>query len=188
MFLWMWAVMMVAMMLPSLTPVLVQYRRSGGTVGDTWRVAGAYFFVWTIFGAVAYPIGAVLANVATNHEAFARAVPLMTGAVLILAGLAQFTPWKARHLTCCRTAPCCGTDQTSAAWRAGTQLGVHCAKCCLGIMIVMLVAGSMDLGVMLVITILITLERVLPRPAMLARITGALMIVAGIYAAMTAGS
>src|SRR5262245_15317087 len=61
-FLGMWVVMMVAMMLPALVPMLWRYRQAlAGTDAPrldrlTAVVGLAYFFVWTVFGAVAYPL------------------------------------------------------------------------------------------------------------------------------------
>src|SRR6185369_11108138 len=55
-FLGMWAVMMVAMMLPSLVPMLWRYRQAVGGTGETRLnrltalVAVGYFFVWIAFG------------------------------------------------------------------------------------------------------------------------------------------
>src|SRR5215475_1344180 len=66
-FLGMWVVMMVAMMLPSLVPMLRRYReavgRTAGTrLGRLTALAGlAYFLVWTAFGMAAFPLGIALA-------------------------------------------------------------------------------------------------------------------------------
>ena len=66
-FLAMWVVMMVAMMLPSLVPMLRRYRQAVGRTGETrlgWLTAlvgAGYFFVWTVFGMAAYPLGVALA-------------------------------------------------------------------------------------------------------------------------------
>src|ERR1700720_1602168 len=55
-FLGMWVVMMVAMMLPSLVPMLWRYRQAVRKTGEThlgWLTAllgAGYFFVWTVFG------------------------------------------------------------------------------------------------------------------------------------------
>src|SRR5947208_9456323 len=68
-FLGMWVVMMVAMMLPSLVPMLWRYREAVGTTGDTrlgWLTAlvgAGYLFVWTAFGMVTFPLGIALAAV-----------------------------------------------------------------------------------------------------------------------------
>src|SRR5207237_2726959 len=53
-FLGMWAVMMVAMMLPSLAPMLWRYRQAVGSTGETRLglltvlVGVGYSFVWTV--------------------------------------------------------------------------------------------------------------------------------------------
>src|ERR1700736_4295357 len=66
-FLGMWIVMMVAMMLPSLVPMLWRYRRAVGRDGEarlgqlTALVGLGYFFIWTLFGMVAFPLGVALA-------------------------------------------------------------------------------------------------------------------------------
>src|SRR5438067_984467 len=96
MFMLMWVVMMVAMMMPSLAPAL-RHRRD-----RRWVAAAAYFFIWTLFGAAAYTAGITLAAAEMRSPALARSAPIATAAVLFLAGLVQLTPWKARHLACCR--------------------------------------------------------------------------------------
>src|SRR5215467_15476973 len=68
-FLGMWVVMMVAMMPPSLVPMLSRYRRAiAGNGGSrpgwlTALVGVGYFFVWTLFGMVVFPVGAALAAI-----------------------------------------------------------------------------------------------------------------------------
>ena len=60
-FLGMWVVMMVAMMLPSLVPMLWRYRQAVGRPGEaglgrlTALVGAGYFFVWTVVGKAANP-------------------------------------------------------------------------------------------------------------------------------------
>jgi predicted metal-binding membrane protein len=49
-------------------------------------VAIAYFFVWTIIGMAAFPLGSALAEITMQQPAMARAVPMVTGLVVLLAG------------------------------------------------------------------------------------------------------
>ena len=107
-FLGMWVVMMVAMMLPSLIPMLWCYRQAVGRTGQT-RLGGltalvgvGYFFVWTVFGMAVFPLGAALAAIEMQQPALARAVPIAVGGVVLIAGALQFTAWKARQLAWCR--------------------------------------------------------------------------------------
>src|SRR5882757_9991964 len=107
-FVGMWVVMMVAMMLPSLVPMLWRYRQAVGEPGEmrldrlTALVAVGYFFVWTVFGMAAFLLGVALAAVEMQQPALAPAVPIAVGVVVLIAGSLQFTTWKAHHLACCR--------------------------------------------------------------------------------------
>lgn len=188
-FLGMWVVMMVAMMLPSLAAMLSGYRRAirvagGARLGKATAIAGAgYFVVWTIFGAVAYPLGVVLAAAEMRWPGLSRAVPTATGVVLMLAGCIQVSRWKARRLMSCRESSECGVrvaPELSSPWRHGLRLGVHCALCCSGFMAALFVAGVMDLGVMAVVAAAITIERLAPRPVLAARATGVFVIAAAV--------
>src|SRR5437773_1043889 len=123
-FLGMWVVMMLAMMLPSLIPMLSRYRQAVGT-GETQLglltalVGLGYFFVWTVLGMAAFPLGVALAAVEMQQPAFARAVPVAVGVVVVIAGALQFTAWKARHLACCRELPERGRTLPADAGSAG---------------------------------------------------------------------
>jgi predicted metal-binding membrane protein len=189
-FLGMWIVMMAAMMLPSLVPMLRRYRRAVGSTGETrlaWltALAGAgYFFVWTLIGMAVFPLGVALAQIEMDVPALARAVPLATGVVVLIAGALQFTAWKARHLACCREAPR-RADMLSAdagtAWRHGLRLGLHCSTCCAGLTAILLAVGVMDLCTMAVVTAAITVERLAPAGERVARVLGGVVVGAGLF-------
>ena len=102
-FLGMWVVMMVAMMLPSLVPMLQRYRQAVGRTDETrlgplTAIVGAgYFFVWTVFGMAVFPLGAALAAIEMQQPALARAVPIAVGVVVLIAGSSS-SP-RGRHVT-----------------------------------------------------------------------------------------
>jgi len=188
-FLGMWVVMMVAMMLPSLVPMLWRYRqavggRAAGRPGRLTVLVGAgYFFVWTVYGMAAYPLGVALAAIEMQLPALARAVPIAIGVLVLTAGSLQFTAWKMRHLACCRETPGrCRTLPADAgtAWRHGLRLGLHCGHCCFGPMAILLGLGVMDLRAMAVVTAAITVERLAPAGERVARALGALTVGAGL--------
>jgi len=189
-FLGMWAVMMGVMMLPSLIPMLQRYRlavgRPGGTrLGRLTALVGAgYFFVWTVLGMAAFPLGFALAELEMQQPALARAVPAAAGVAVLLAGALQLTAWKARHLACCREAPGCSRTlpaDAGAAWRHGVRLGLHCSRCCAPLMVILLVLGIMDLRAMAVVTAAITVERLAPAGERVARAIGAAAVGAGLF-------
>ena len=156
----MWDVMMVAMMLPSLVPVLLLYHRRGPTrLGGrlTVLVGAGYLLVWTIVGVAVYPVAFALAAV---HVA-----RIAVGVVILLAGALQLTAWHARHVACWREAlgDCHHSSVDAAtAWRNGLRLGAHCVACSAGLTACLLVVGVMDLRAMAVVTVAMTVERLAP--------------------------
>ena len=171
---------MVAMMLPSLVPTLWRYRKAG--LGWLTALVGvAYFVVWTVFGMAVFPLGIALA----------RALPIAVGVVVLIAGSLQLTAWKARHLACCREAPGRGRTlpaDAGTAWRHGLRLGLHCAKCNVGLMAILLGLGVMDLRAMAVVAAAITVERLAPAGERIARATGAVALGAGLFLIVRAAS
>jgi predicted metal-binding membrane protein len=187
-FIGMWAVMMVAMMLPCLVPVLWRYRQALANTnktrlgGPTALVGLGYFLIWTLLGMIAFPLGSALAAVEMQQPALARVVPIAVGVVVLIAGALQFTAWKSRQLACCREAPGRGRTlpaDAGTAWRDGLRLGLHCSSCCAGLTAILLVVGVMDLRVMTVVTAAITLERLAPAGERIARAIGAVVVGAG---------
>ena len=185
----MWLVMMVAMMLPSLVPTLSRYRHAVDPAGVapigwlTVPVVAGYFAVWAVIGAAVFALGIATASAALRLPAFARAVPTATGGVVLLAGLLQFTRWKARHLACFIAPP--GGDRRMRtdlcrAWRQGLRLGLYCSRCSAGPTAVLLVVGIMDVSAMAIVTAAITAERLAPAGVPVARLTGVVAVAAGL--------
>ena len=189
-FLGMWIVMMVAMMLPSLMPMLCRYRRAVGGTGNmrlgrlTALVGAGYFFVWALVGMAAFVLGIALTAIEMRQAALARAVPMAVGTLVLVAGALQFTAWKTRRLACCREAPGCGGTLPAGAgtaWRHGLRLGLRCCHCCAGFTVAFLGLGIMDLRAMAAMTAAITAERLAPAGDRVARAIGAVLIAAGWY-------
>jgi predicted metal-binding membrane protein len=147
-------------------------------------VGAGYFFVWTIFGMAAFPLGVALAAVEMQEPDLAGAVPIAVGVVVLIAGALQFTAWKARHLAYCREMPgrgCTLPADAGAAWRHGLRLGLHCSRCCFGLMAILLAIGVMDLRAMAVVAAAITVERLAPAGERVARATGAVAVGVGLF-------
>jgi predicted metal-binding membrane protein len=189
-FLSMWVVMMVAMMLPSLVPMLWRYRQAVGKpsarrLGRLTAIVGVgYFLVWTVSGVIAFPLGAALAAAEMQLLGLARAVPIAIGVIVLMAGALQFTAWKAHHLARCRAVPGRGRTlpaDAGTAWRHGLRLGLHCSYCCAGLTAILLVIGIMELRAMAVVTAAITFERLAPAGERVARAIGAVVVGAGLF-------
>ncbi|WP_199026693.1 DUF2182 domain-containing protein [Ralstonia sp. ASV6] len=187
-FLGMWIVMMVAMMLPSLVPMLWGYRHSVRTAGGTHLealtalVALSYFAVWAVFGLLAFALGTVLVTLQMRWPMLARAVPVAAGIAVLGAGVLQFSVWKAHLLARCREAgaSCVLPANARTAWRQGMRLGLHCCGSCAGLTTILFVVGVMDLCAMVVVTIAITLERFASSGVQVARAVGVIATSVGL--------
>ena len=174
----MWLAMMVAMMMPSALPTFLKTRRGWGAL---CCMALGYFAVWLAAGVGIYALGVAFASVATRLEWFSRAVPVLSGALLLAAGAIQFTHLKMTHLLRCRLpfgcALTCPEHETS--FQLGCKQGAACCVCCAAPMTIQFVLGMMNPLVMIVIAMVIAAEKLLPRPALVARLVGASAILAG---------
>ena len=183
----MWAVMMVAMMLPSATPMillfgkLAEQRRSRGEshVSTAVFVLG-YLLAWTGFSGVA-----TLGQWALHRSALLSPMMVSTsttlgGGLLILAGLYQWTPLKRACLQSCRSPLGWLTSQwregPGGALTLGLLHGGYCVGCCWALMALLFVAGVMNLLWVAVLAALVLLEKTIPRGMMGASILGMLLV------------
>lgn len=180
--------MMVAMMLPSLAPTLWRYHRHLRAVRlpragqRTTLFAVGYASVWTTIGVALFAMSAELSPMGLASPTDPPFAP-WAGAVVLCVGALQRSRWKEKQLLRCRQA--CVTARAiptnvMMAWRDGCRLGVDCGLSCAAPMAVLFIARLMDARMMLVITAAITAERVSPAGARIARLTGALALVAGL--------
>jgi predicted metal-binding membrane protein len=171
-----WTVMMTAMMLPSTAPMIMtfavaQARRDRNNVAvPTWMFVAGYILVWAYAGFLVYLLlyaGKDLVDYLGWLESGGWA-PLTLGIMLTLAGLYQFTPLKHRGLRYCRSPSAFlrrhwREDWESAALEMGMSHGVYCLSCCWALFGVMVAAGGMmSVAWMLVMTLVVFAERVLP--------------------------
>jgi predicted metal-binding membrane protein len=189
----MWLAMMVAMMLPSTMPTLILYRRASAFRGENrlgwamFALGSGYFFVWTLFGVVAYLIGIFIARGAMHSDAFSRALPLAGGLALCVAGIYQLTPWKSACLKHCRDPLTLVANHLHGGRFGALRLGIHhgafCAACCWALMLIQLVLGVMNLTVMVAVAVVITLEKLLSKGEWVAKVAGLAAIAAGVVIA-----
>ena len=187
MFLLMWLAMMVAMMLPSAMPMLNSYWRwqAGGDANgiSTLIVAGGYFAVWQLIGLVMYVACVFWAYATMRWSGLSRLVPVLMGSALVLSGMMQFSRWKLTALKRCRDPLACATLQTAGArnnaWWHGLSQGASCAICCSAPMLALLALGAMNPTVMVIVAVVIAAEKLAPKPELVARISGALALIAG---------
>jgi predicted metal-binding membrane protein len=183
----MWAVMMVAMMIPSASPMIEMYARIARGTPDarpwfTWIFVGGYAIAWTIFSAAATAAQWTLTRAAMMPAAM-RVGPIAGALILAAAGIYQLTPLKSACLAHCRSP--LGFFMTD--WRAGARgalamglkHGAYCIGCCWMLMALLFVAGVMNLIWIAAIAIVVLLEKVTPWGGAIATASGATMIALG---------
>jgi len=188
----MWAVMMVAMMLPSAAPMLATYARIAlaretSRPYHVWMFAGGYFVVWTAFSLAATGLQYGLQSLAIVSNAM-RTGPLAGGIILAVAGIYQLTPLKNACLTRCRTPigffMTNWRDGARGAFEMGLEHGAFCLGCCSMLMALLFVAGVMNLMWVAAISVLVLLEKVAPYGRAIAYVSGVAMIAVGLVLAI----
>ena len=188
----MWAVMMVAMMLPSAAPTILLF----GSVSRRRRQEGqpavpvavftlGYLLVWTVYAAAAGSAQWELHRLALLSPAMASASPWLAGGLLIGAGVYQLLPIKAACLSHCRTP----FSFFSTEWREGVggalAMGIHhgtfCVGCCWALMALLFVAGVMNLLWVAAIAAFVLLEKLVRGGAVASRVAGVALICWGVW-------
>jgi predicted metal-binding membrane protein len=178
----MWVVMMLGMMAPAAAPALMlfasaQVKRMGRAAQPAIAMFGlGYILVWAGFS-----VGATTAQWALHLRASS---PRMAGAILLVTGCYQWTPWKNKCLTHCRSP----LGFLMSRWRdgplgslqMGLRHGIFCLGCCWGLMCVLFATGVMNLLAVAALTALVLLEKYGPKAMMVSRGVGAALVLAGI--------
>ena len=184
----MWAVMMVAMMVPSAAPVMLLvlgiYRRQNDPRARTAAMAfvTGYLVVWGIFSLAASGAQVGLHRVALLTADMRLGSNALAGGVLIAAGAYQFLPWKSACLTHCQSP----LGFLQRYWREGiggglslgVRHGMFCVGCCWLVMALLFVVGVMDLVWVAVLAGFVLIEKLLRRGALVGRMAG---VAAGVW-------
>jgi predicted metal-binding membrane protein len=187
----MWAVMMVAMMMPSATPMVLAFLSLNQSRSAVERplvpvgifVAG-YLTVWTAFSLIAALAQWRLHEAALLSAAMAATSPVLSGGLLIAAGIFQWTPFKRACLKSCRSPLSFimseWRDGTWGAFVMGLRHGAYCVGCCWALMALLFVAGVMNLAWVAVIALFVMAEKILTKEGLLSRAAGVALVAAGI--------
>jgi predicted metal-binding membrane protein len=194
----MWWIMMVAMMTPSAAPMLLLYTalKRQGPEGDRARsysllFLGGYLAAWAAFSVLAVSLQwcleqaglAASAMMTISSRAFA-------GAVLLAAGVYQFTALKNACLSHCRSPAhfLAEHNQPGAmgAFRIGAHHGTYCLGCCWALMALLFVGGVMNLYWVVGLALFVLAEKLAPNGRIFSRAAGVGLCLAGGYSLTTA--
>lgn len=186
----MWSVMMIAMMVPSASPMILTYaavnrrrREKKETFVSTGTFLLGYLLVWMGFSAVATLAQWGLHTAALLSPMMVSTSPVFGGVLLVAAGIFQWTPLKYTCLTRCRSP--LGffmTEWRDGSWgalRMGLRHGVDCVGCCWVLMALLFVAGVMNLLWIAAIAAFVLIEKVFPHGEVVGRVAGGVLALAG---------
>jgi predicted metal-binding membrane protein len=178
-----WVVMMVAMMFPTAAVMILAFNKAQGVrrpdeaFGSTWVFVTAYLVMWAVAGIVAYA-GVRVAGSAAMHNPVTAAQ--FGSAILLVAGLYQFTPLKEICLSECRTPIDKRTwhHEKAGSFRMGLLHGAYCLGCN-WLLFAALFPLGMTIGAMAVITMVILAEKTLPWPTAASYTAGVMLALYG---------
>ena len=136
-----WVVMMAAMMLPGTAPAVLRLTHGSGGVRAVPPFIGSYLAVWALMGIAVYALYRPHGYVAA-------------GVVVIAAGVYELTPVKRHFRRRCRDTV-----------RSGFGFGLCCAGSSIGLMLMPLALGAMNLIWMSVVAVLVLAQKLLPPKA-----------------------
>lgn len=183
----MWGIMMAAMMLPSALPMVLTFVHLGLQSGERARAGSfvaAYVLVWSGFSAAATAAQWALQAAGWLDPMIVSTSALLTGLLLLIAGVYQFSRLKHVCLSHCRTP----LGFLLGEWRAGVyggfvmglRHGSLCVGCCWALMVLLFVGGVMNLAWIAALSVAVAIEKLAPGGERLAAALGLGLIAAGL--------
>jgi len=186
----MWWVMMIAMMVPSASPMVLLFtaikRKQAASVSpsvEAWVFLGGYLLIWAGFSLIAALAQWGLERAGLLSMAVASTSATFGGVILLAAGLYQFTPVKSACLRYCQS-PVLFLSRhwqpgAAGALRMGLRHGGYCLGCCWFLMALLFVTGVMNLVWIAGIALYVACEKLLPLGHRLSHAAGVALIVSG---------
>lgn len=184
----MWTVMMAAMMLPSAWPMartFVGLCQRSGEDARGWGFIGAYLLVWAGFSIVATGLQWALQAAGQTNAMVASRSAALTGLLLLVSGLYQFSPLKRLCLARCRSPIGFLLGEWRPGARGGFTMGLRhgaaCVGCCWAMMALLFVGGAMNLAWIAALAVAVAIEKLVPGGDRVATLLGVGLIAAGAW-------
>ena len=166
----MWAVMMIAMMTPSILPMIMLFTslnskkiKENKPSASPLNLLMGYLLSWVLFSLVItfpqyglHKIGLLTPMMEPTHAA-------LGGVILMLAGIYQFTPFKDACLSVCQSPLSFmmnnWRDGNLGAFLIGYKHGFYCVGCCWFLMLTLFALGVMNIMWVAILTIFVMFEK-----------------------------
>lgn len=181
----MWAVMMIAMMVPAAAPSFLLYARMSREGLNAAAYLAGYLGAWGAIGILYALSHWELQNLGLIGPGMRLSSAPAAGILLLAVGAWQWSPMKASCVSRCRSP--LGffmTDWREGPWGAllmGARYAGWCIGCCWMVMLVLFVAGAMSFVWAAVISLYVLAERVLPFGRQMDRLVGVGLMGWGIW-------
>ena len=188
----MWSFMMLAMMIPSATPMILVFASvykkklsQGQEFVPTWIFLSGYGVIWILFSFATALAQFFLHNFALITDELKLVNPVISGSVLIAAGVYQFTPIKNICLKNCQGP----LSFIMGNWRygkkgaflMGVKHGSYCVGCCWVLMLLLFAAGVMNLLWVILISLFIFIEKIFAKGRGISYVSGTALILFGLW-------
>ena len=190
----MWWVMMIAMMMPSASPMILlfarvsrQARTQEAPFVPTGVFAAGYVVMWGLFSLLATGLQWGLESVGLMSAGMTPTSALLAAGLLVAAGLYQITPVKQACLRHCRGPLPFLMEHwrpgRGGAFGMGWTHGAYCLGCCWFLMGLLFVGGVMNLYWVAGLAVFVLLEKSIPYGHWLAYCTGGGLTIWGLVLA-----
>jgi predicted metal-binding membrane protein len=187
----MWIIMMVAMMIPSAAPTILLFasvarrrRERGVSTASAAVFTVGYLLVWALYASLAAVAQWQLHRMALLSSSMAASSPLLAGALLIVAGVYQWLPFKGACLSHCHSPLGFFSDHwregNGGALIMGMEHGTYCVGCCWALMTLLFVVGVMNLVWVVALAGFVLVERLVVNGRLLGRVGGVVLVLAGL--------
>ncbi|WNC69371.1 DUF2182 domain-containing protein [Thalassotalea nanhaiensis] len=187
----MWAIMMAGMMLPSALPVILlidkinqQRQQHGASFTPTFFFSIGYLIAWAIYSVLITIIQTWLHHLELLSPMMDSANIQFSALILIVAGIYQFSAFKQQCLNLCRSPLSLLTGDWQEGIKGAVSLGIkhgsYCVGCCWFLMAILFVTGVMNLQWILILTLVVLVEKALPKGEIISKYLGALLILLGL--------
>lgn len=191
----MWTVMMIAMMVPSASPMVLLFARINRErkiqerpFVPTGIFLGGYILAWTGYSLLATLAQWLLHSLALLSPMMVTTSSMLGGGLFVAAGIFQLTPLKDTCLHHCRSPLSFLTTEwregAGGAMLMGLKHGSYCVGCCWVLMALLFAAGVMNLYWVAGLALFVLLEKAIPRGVTLGRVTGVALIFTGVILAL----
>ena len=188
----MWFVMMIAMMIPSVTPLILIFsmvnrkkKQNKNPFVSSYYLLAGYLIIWAVFSLLATLLQWFFQHLNWLNPDMVVTNKIVGGIILLLAGLFQFTPLKRQCLQYCQTPVSFIHTQwkegKSGALKMGIKNGMYCLGCCWILMLLLFVSGIMNLLWIVLISLFVLTEKLLPRFTWISWLAGVLLILYGAW-------